>query len=225
MKKLITCFFLFSIQLSAGIGVGESPTAPLPVELTSFTANLSGSNVELRWVTATEVRNYGFEVERASSSTTPIQEWVKISFIEGHGNSNSPQEYSFTDIPQGGTKFQYRLKQIDTDGKYAYSEVANIDMGIPSQYELKQNYPNPFNPGTVISYSIPISSNVTLRVYDVLGKLITTLVNENQEAGNYTVYFDAGGLSNGMYFYKVQVYPANSGTGNFVATKKMLLLK
>ena len=218
MKKLIIVFALFSIQLFAGIGVGYSSRNALPVELTSFTANLIGSKVELHWATATELSNYGFNIERISSSTTPNLGWEKIGFVEGHGNSNSPMSYSFTDVPQGGTKFQYRLKQIDTDGKYEYISVVSVNINSPNQYSLNQNYPNPFNPSTVITYSIAISSNVTLKVYDVLGRLVTTLVNENQEAGSYTLNFNAGDLSNGIYFYKIQ-------SGNFVAVNKMLLLK
>lgn len=218
MKTTCTFLILFSIQLFAGIGVGTSSTGILPVELTTFTANLIGSNVELHWVTATEVNNYGFEVERSQRTNVKSEIWEKIGFIEGHGNSNSLKEYSFTDVPQGGTKFQYRLKQIDTDGKYEYSSIVSIEMYTPNQYTLNQNYPNPFNPSTVISYSISVSSNVTLRVYDVLGKLITTLVNENQEAGNYEITFIAKGLSNGIYFYVLQ-------SGNFIAINKMLLIK
>ena len=124
--KLLFLTVFFALKTYAGIGVGYSNLGALPVELTSFTANLLGSKVELNWVTATEVRNYGFNIERFSSSTTPIQGWEKIGFVEGHGNSNSPKSYAFTDIPQGGTKFQYRLKQIDTDGKYEYSSVVSI---------------------------------------------------------------------------------------------------
>ena len=208
MKTTCTFLILFSIQLCAGIGVGISPAGALPVELTSFTAYLSGGNVELRWVTATEVRNYGFEIERNLTQTLSqgggLNGWEKIGFVEGHGNSNSPKEYSFTDVPNGGTKFQYRLKQIDTDGKYEYSSIVSIEINTPTQYALNQNFPNPFNPSTVITYSLPISSNVTLRIYDVLGKLITTLVNENQELGTYRITFNAEGLSNGMYFYELQ---------------------
>jgi len=220
MKKLITYLFLFSIQLFAGIGVGESLTTPLPVDLTSLTAKIIGSNIELHWVTATEVRNYGFEIERASSLTSPIQGWEKIGFVNGHGSSNSPKEYSFTDnIHNGFGYYSYRLKQIDTDGKFSYSNFVSIVFNqTPDCFELYQNYPNPFNPTTVISYSIPKASYVIITVYDVLGNLITTLVNENQEAGSYTVYFNAGELSNGIYYYKIR-------SGNFVAIKKMLLLK
>lgn len=220
MKKLITCSFLLSIQLFAGIGVGESPITPLPVELTSFTAEAIGSNVVLYWVTATEIRNYGFEVERASSSTTPIQGWEKIGFINGHGSSNSLKHYSFTDsdLSQSG-HYSYRLKQIDTDGKFSYSNIATVYINpIPDAFVLYQNFPNPFNPSTMLQYSIPISTHVLLTVFDVLGNCIKTIVNESQEAGSYEIIFNAGELSNGMYFYKIQA-------GDFVATNKMLLIK
>ena len=193
-----------------------SPSGALPVELTSFTAKVVGNTIELNWITATEVNNYGFEVERSSNMT--MNEWERIGFVEGQGNSNSPKEYSFTDSPKGGSKLSYRLKQIDTEGKYAYSNVINIEINLPIEVRLNQNYPNPFNPSTNISYSISKSSRVVLRVYDVLGNLVTTLVNENQEIGSYTIDFNAGELSSGIYYYKLQA-------DNFVAVKKMLLLK
>jgi len=218
MKITIVYFFLFLTQLFAGIGAGTSAPSALPVELTSFSVNFSGDNVVLRWSTETEVNNYGFEIERGSSLNSRISDWEKVGFVQGHGNSNSPKEYFFTDIPNGGTKFQYRLKQIDNDGKFKYSSVVSVEIKVLNEYTLNQNYPNPFNPSTVISYSIPVSSKVTLTVYDMLGKLITTLVNENQEAGSYSVNFNAAGLSNGMYFYKMQ-------SDNFVKTNKMLFLK
>ena len=223
MKKLFSFLFLttilfslFIFELIAGIGVGESLTGALPVELTSFTAKVVGNTIELNWITATEVNNYGFEVERYLNMT--LDGWQRIGFVEGHGNSNSPNEYSFTDSPKGGITFNYRLKQLDTDGKYAFSNVISIEVNLPLKYILNQNYPNPFNPGTNILYSIPRSSNVILSVYDMLGNLITNLVNENQEAGNYLVNFNADELSSGIYYYKLQA-------GDFVAVKKMLLLK
>jgi len=218
MRIIIICLFLFSTQLFAGIGAGTSAPGALPVELTTFTANCSGNNVELRWTTKTEVNNYGFDIERASSLSSVVSGWEKVGFVQGHGNSNSPKEYFFTDNPHGGTKFQYRLKQIDTDGKYAYSIVISIEIKVLNEYTLNQNYPNPFNPNTVITYSIPVSSKVTLTVYNVLGELITTLVKENQEAGNYSVNFNAAGLNSGIYFFSMQ-------SDNFVKTNKMLLLK
>jgi hypothetical protein len=226
MRKIILHFFmaiiiisLFTLKLFAGIGVGESPVGTLPVELTSFTAKQSVNGVELRWVTATEVSNYGFEVERAYLSAQngePI--WEKLGFVIGHGNSNSTKDYSFVDNKPQVKNSKYRLKQIDNNGAFKYSDPIEVGSSWVMKFTLQQNYPNPFNPTTVISYSVSAASNVILKIYDVLGKLITTLVNENQEAGNYKVNFNAGGLSNGIYYYKIQ-------SGNFVAIKKMLLLK
>jgi hypothetical protein len=218
MKVIISFLFLFSIQLLAGIGVGYSPVGTLPVELTSFTVKQSANSIELQWATATEVSNYGFDIERASVVKQNSQSsWQKIGFISGHGNSNSPNNYSFIDNKPLSGKSQYRLKQIDKDGAFQYSKTIEIGSVI-LKYDLAQNYPNPFNPSTLIAYSIPKSSMVILKIYNVLGKQITTLVNENQQAGNYKVNFDARGLSNGVYFYKIQA-------GNFVEIKKMLLLK
>ncbi|NWF90334.1 MAG: T9SS type A sorting domain-containing protein [Ignavibacteriaceae bacterium] len=219
MKSLII-FFFFSIHLFAGIGVGESIIGPVPVELTSFSAKIVGSNVELNWTTATEIQNYGFDIQRASSAKLHILCWENIGFVEGHGNSNSPKHYSYIDqIQNVSGHFSYRLKQIDTDGKFSFSDVISINVSqILDCFELCQNYPNPFNPVTIISYSIPKASNVNLVVYDVLGNIVKTLVTENQEAGNYTLSFDAIELSNGIYFYKLQA-------DEFTAVKKMLLLK
>jgi len=215
MKAIITFLFLFSIQLFAGIGIGISGLGTLPVELTSFTAKQSVNGVGLYWATATEVSNFGFDVERANSGKNAI--WEKIGFISGHGNSNSPNNYSFIDNKPLSGKSQYRLKQIDKDGAFKYTKTIEV-ASVILKYDLAQNYPNPFNPTTVITYSIPISSIVVINVYNVIGKLIKTLVNQYQEAGIYKVNFDARGLSNGIYFYKIQ-------SGNFVEIKKMLLLK
>jgi hypothetical protein len=216
MKTTITLLILFSIQLCAGIGIGYSEVGTLPVELTSFTAKQSANGTELRWTTATEVNNFGFEIERAyllNDNTT----WKKIGFIRGNGTCNSPKSYSFTESISTNAKTLYRLKQLDNNGAFKYSSTIEVGSVI-LKYDLSQNYPNPFNPSTLITYSIPISSNVIVKVYNVLGKLITTLVNENQEAGIYKVNFDAKSLSNGIYFYKIQA-------GSYTAVKKMLLLK
>jgi len=212
-------------------GGGTFNNGPLPVELTSFTASVLESKVILNWQTATEVNNYGFEVERTSPRPSPQGEggeagrgWEKIGFVQGHGNSNSVKEYSFTDKPNGGTKFKYRLKQIDNDGKYEYSKEIEIDLGMPNEFSLSQNYPNPFNPSTTIRYSIPnviaseAKQSVVLKVYDILGNVVATLVNENKAAGNYEVKYDASNLSSGIYFYKLQ-------SGSFVQTKKFILIK
>ncbi len=191
-------------------------TGSLPVELTSFTANVLDNNVILIWQTATEVNNYGFSIERKSGIVS--SEWEEISFVEGHGNSNSPNEYSYTDTPSGAGKFSYRLKQLDTDGKFEYSHEVKVDFNSPTNFTVKQNFPNPFNPTTVINYSIAKADNVTIKVYNTLGMEVATLVNEHQEVGKYKTEFNASELVSGVYFYKIT-------SGNNLEIKKMLLLK
>jgi len=196
----------------------------LPVELTTFTANAVNNKIELAWQTATEVNNYGFEIERAKDTESKL--WEKIGFVEGHGNSNSPKHYSFIDNTVSSGKYFYRLKQIDIDGSFEYSNVVEINLSLSTEFYLNQNYPNPFNPATTIKYTIPENDggaplDVKLIVYDVLGREITTLVNEKQRAGSYEATFNAGsgdGLPSGIYFYKLTA-------GNFSEVKKMILMK
>jgi hypothetical protein len=201
---------------------------PLPIELIAFTANVAGNQVSLNWKTATEINNYGFEVERGQTSNvksqTPQagQAWEKIGFVQGHGNSNSPKEYSFTDNPVGGTSFGYRLKQIDIDGKFEYSNSLEVMLDPPSKSAALQNYPNPFNPSTTISYKIQSACFATLKVYDVLGKEIAILVNEEKPAGIYDIVWNGKNnsgikLTSGVYFYRLTA-------GSFVQTRKMILL-
>ena len=191
---------------------------PLPVELSLFIAVLNGNSVILEWRTETEVSIYGFEIERASSSTTPVQGWAKIGFVQGYGNSNSPKDYSFTDTPEEETSFQYRLKQIDTDGKFQYSDIVTVEIATPIQFELNQNFPNPFNPATHITYNLPRDGFVTIKVYDIVGSEIATLVNEEKNAGSYLVTFNGVNLSSGVYICTM--------TGNsFVKSIKMLMIK
>jgi len=203
-------------------------TVPVPVELVSFNGKYFKNQVLLDWETATEVDNYGFNIERVSLSTSPgEEEWETIGFVEGHGNSNSPKKYSYIDKnPVGGSNFKYRLKQIDTDGKYEYSDIVEIEI-VLSDFALYQNYPNPFNPSTTIKYSIPSNvkretSKVSLKVYDALGDEIVTLVDEEKEAGIYEVDLNSTigsrQLASCIYFYQFRA-------GNFVDTKKMILLR
>ncbi len=167
----------------------------VPVELTSFTANLYINSIELNWQTGTEVNNLGFEIERKYYNT----EWTKIGFVEGHINSVTPNSYNFTDgNPVGSNRYQYRLKQIDTDGHYKYSDIVEVEMN-PNKFELFQNYPNPFNPSTKIRYQLPNESNVEIKVYDILGNEVLTLLNENKAHGIYEVELNAQNLSSGTY--------------------------
>jgi hypothetical protein len=217
-------------------------SAPIPVELISFTANIVHKKIVLSWITATELNNSGFEIER-SITPTPFpkegalgnREWEKIGFINGNGTTTEVKSYSFIDHNTFVGKVYYRLKQIDFDGSFEYSKIVEVEFNLPIKFSLDQNYPNPFNPATKIKYNIPsvISTegrnlNVVLKVYDVLGNELTTLVNEEKPAGNYEVEFSAKGgsasggnaysLSSGVYFYQLKA-------GNFVETKKMILLR
>ena len=191
---------------------------PLPVELSTFTAKQDGGKVMLSWQTKTEVNNYGFEVERSLSTKGGEMGWKKLGFVEGSGNSNSPKDYNYVDKKlMGGSKFSYRLKQIDTDGKFEYSNVVEIEVK-PTKFELYQNYPNPFNPSTTISFAVPKSGNVTLKIYNTLGEEVATLADGYMEAGIHTMNFNADQLSSGLYIYRL-----NSKEATF--TKKMLFLK
>jgi hypothetical protein len=192
---------------------------PLPVELTSFTANILSSNVDLNWQTATEVNNYGFEVERTiKKEKLEIINWETVGFVAGAGNSNSPKEYSFTDKPKDGTEFKYRLKQIDADGQYEYSPEVEVSLTAVSDYSLKQNFPNPFNPTTKIEYSIPTDNNVEIKVFNVLGVEVATLLNEPRQAGTHSIEFNSDALPSGIYFYKIN-------SGKYSEVKKMILLR
>jgi hypothetical protein len=204
-----------------GIRVATSWTlAPLPVELTSFTASVTDYSIQLHWKTATEINNYGFEVERLDGERSTTGEvWKKIGFVEGYGNSNSEKEYDFVDknVSLAG-RYSYRLRQIDTDGSFDYSEVVEVGLAAPSRFGISQNYPNPFNPVTTIKYTLPKTGYVTLKVYNTLGEEVDVLVNEIKEAGIYNVGFDASKLSGGVYFYRIVA-------GKISQVKKMILLK
>ncbi|MCB9250182.1 MAG: T9SS type A sorting domain-containing protein, partial [Ignavibacteriales bacterium] len=209
----------------------------LPVELLSFSVSLfEGTKTRLKWQTATEVNNYGFEIEKqfldakASFSVIDIPsedgEWKKIGFVQGHGNSNSPKYYSFTDHKINSGKYAYRLKQIDIDGKFEYSDIVEIDLGLPTEFSLSQNYPNPFNPTTSIKFNLPTDSNVKLSVFNVLGEEVAELINNNLQTGYHSVEFNASELNSGVYFYKIEAGDPSAGSGHgFVQIRKMMLLK
>ncbi|MBX7044696.1 MAG: T9SS type A sorting domain-containing protein [Ignavibacteria bacterium] len=204
--------------LAPDMGAGESdmvPIIPLPVELASFTSSVNGNAVTLQWNTAMEENNRGFEIERNVFG----EGWKKLGFVEGHGTTNQTNNYSFTERGMAAGSYNYRLKQIDYNGNYKYYDLnSEVIIGIPSKYSLAQNFPNPFNPATVISFQIPASGFVSIKVFDVSGREVASLVNEIKAAGYYSVTFDAKGLSSGMYFYKLS-------TEKFSAVKKMVVVK
>jgi len=205
---------------------GSSGPVVLPVELTSFTISVITGHVVLKWKTATEVNNYGFEIERMTpSQTLPLVGggqgggWSKIGFVEGAGTTNAPKEYSYSDKNISVGKYSYRLKQIDRDGKFEYSQSVEITVEqTPNVFALEQNYPNPFNPSTMINFRLSTSNFTMLKVYDAIGREVATLVNETKEAGYYSETFDGTKHSSGIYFVRLQ-------SGHEVQLKKMQLLK
>lgn len=192
----------------------------MPVELTSFTSSTADRNVKLNWITASEINNKGFDVERQNTVNT---NWEKIGFVNGNGTVNQTSSYSFTDSKLNAGKYNYRLKQIDNNGNYKYYSLSNtIEIGLPGKYNLSQNYPNPFNPVTKIDYDLPKDSKISIKLYDITGREIMTLVNAQQSAGNYTIQLNAGNLASGIYIYSLV---ANSNGNNTVITKKMNVIK
>jgi len=213
---------------------GQNGGQALPVQLESFTATCNATNVDLRWTTATEMNNYGFEVERKAihpvdhklhngnwAVASPGDDWARTGFVEGHGTTDTRNKYFFTDRNLQYGWYGYRLKQLDRDGKYFYSQEIEVGiLTVPKEFTLLQNYPNPFNPSTVISYQLPVNSFVTLTVYDLLGREVALLVNEMKDAGSYSVQFSMSDyhLPSGIYFYRMQ-------TEHYSEMKRMLLLK
>jgi hypothetical protein len=187
----------------------------VPVELTSFTAAAANGQVILNWTTATETNNQGFEIERSQNSN-----WMNIGYVAGFGTTTEPKSYSFVDDLSltHSLTLSYRLKQINFDGTFEYSDVINVNVEIPLEYTLEQNYPNPFNPSTTIKYSIAEDGYVKLAIYNTLGEEVASLVNNNQKAGRYEVSFNAGKLSSGVYVYRIE-------TSNYTASKKLILLR
>ncbi|OQY69942.1 MAG: hypothetical protein B6D44_16740 [Ignavibacteriales bacterium UTCHB2] len=207
----------------------------VPVELVSFTASVINNDITLNWTTATETNNAGFQVERSKKLDARSGAWESIEFIKGNGTTTKPHIYSFTDKNLPAGKYQYRLKQIDFDGSFEYSKTVEAEILLPNEFALEQNYPNPFNPSTKIRYSIPTPPAssplikgrnevgfVTLKVYDILGNEVATLVNEEKPVGTYEVEFNSASsnkhLASGVYFYQLKA-------DNFLETKKMVLLR
>lgn len=186
----------------------------IPVELVSFSAIVSGDDIELSWITATETNNSHFEIQRRIDGAG----FERIGTVAGNGTTTEIHYYTFEDNNLISGKYYYRLKQIDFRGTFEFSNIIEANIISPDKFELSQNYPNPFNPSTTIKYSVPVSEFVTLKVYDVLGNQVAALVNEQNAAGSYEVEFNAAELSSGTYFYKLQA-------GNKVETRKMMLLK
>ena len=203
-----------------GRGVYElNIDSPLPVELTSFIASIVGEHIYLKWTTATEINNYGFEIERSVDQG----DFKKIGFVIGNGNSNSPKEYSFQDNYVNGF-LSYRLKQIDNDGSYSYSDIVNVEALSVRDFALYQNYPNPFNPITSIKFKIPVDSKVKLTVSNILGEELETLFEGPQNPGIHEIVWNGDNYASGVYFANVQINTIDGNT-SLNKTIKMILNK
>ncbi|MBS1516889.1 MAG: T9SS type A sorting domain-containing protein [Bacteroidetes bacterium] len=188
----------------------------LPVELSAFTSVINDRSVTLNWTTSSEINNSGFDIERKISGS---ESWSRVGNVSGNGTTSEAKNYSFTDRNLNAGQYNYRLKQIDYNGNYEYFNLGSeVNIASPGEYSLNQNYPNPFNPSTKISFSIPVSGEVSLKIFDISGKEVAELINGELNAGFHTVSFNANGLTSGIYFYRLT-------SGNFTKVMKMSLIK
>jgi hypothetical protein len=211
---------IYVLTTNNGLGAYRSSDG-VPVELSTFAASVADRNVTLSWRTESETNSHGFEVERSSANQT----WSQIGFVKSAGNSVITQNYSFIDSRLETGSYSYRLKMVDLDGSFTYSNVVEVEIGTPLMFSLSQNYPNPFNPATRIEYQVPFNANVKIELYSITGEKVATLVNSDLSAGFYTMDVDASvlRLASGVYFYRMT---STDITGNkFMDTKKMVLLK
>ena len=203
---------------SLGLILWYNDTTYVPVELISFEGIVENNKIILTWQTASELNNRGFYVEKSFDKVN----WLNFGFVEGNGTTTNSNTYTFIDDlslnQYSNHTLFYRLKQIDYDGTFEYSNTIEVEIGSPNKFSLEQNYPNPFNPSTSIKYALSSNQFVSLKVFDVLGKEVATLINEDKSAGSYNTEFNAFHLSSGIYYYQFRA-------GDFVETKKMILLK
>jgi hypothetical protein len=205
----------YSVSLDNAITV----SGVVPVELSSFTAIGMKNGIQLKWETATETNNLGFDIERSVNS----KEFQKIGFVNGKGTTTQKSSYAFLDQTASSGKQYYRLKQIDLDGAFKYSSTVEVDLSIPETFSLSQNYPNPFNPATTLSFGLPVESEITLAIYNSVGELVRMAAKGIYQAGNHSINFNASDLTSGIYYYSLKAVGTNGN--EFVKTAKMLLMK
>jgi hypothetical protein len=191
---------------------------PIPVELTSFAAVTDNRNVTLNWSTATELNNSGFQVERSSGS-----EYQVVGFVAGSGTTTEVRNYLYVDQNVNAGTYTYRLKQVDFDGTFEYSNAIEVEVLGVKEFALGQNYPNPFNPSTTINFSLAVDSKVSLKIFDVLGQEVATLINGQLAAGSQEVSFNASSINSGVYFYRIDASGIDGQ--KFSSVKKMILTK
>jgi hypothetical protein len=194
----------------------------VPVEFISFTSSIYKNNATLNWTTASETNNMGFEIERrqilSPQSSVNNENWMRISFVSGSGTTTKSKTYTSDDNNLRLGKYKYRLKQIDFDGTFEYSNSIEVEIISPFNFTLEQNFPNPFNPSSVINYTVKEAGLIKLKVYDVLGSEVLELVNETKDIGFHSVELNASNLPSGVYIYTLQA-------NGFSDSKKMVLMK
>jgi uncharacterized protein (TIGR02145 family) len=195
--------------------INDLNISQLPVELTSFIASLINNRVNLNWNTATEINAASFEVEKKMHNNN---NWQKIGSVNASGNSSSSKHYAFSDKKINTGKYNYRLKMVDLDGSYKYSNIVNLEVTPPAKFELSNAYPNPWNPSTTIRFQVPVNILVTIKMFDAVGREVATLINEIKPAGSYEVILNGRNLASGVYYYQMKA-------GSFLETKKFILIK
>ncbi len=209
------------VNPSITVPVKMSVTNGTPVELSSFTADINAGKVLLNWKTASETNNKGFNIQRQDNKNSG---WNTISFIKGNGTSTKENSYSFNDQINKPGKYRYRLQQIDFNGKSEFSQIVNAVINGPDKFDLSQNYPNPFNPSTKIKYALPVESNVSIKIYNILGEEAAVLLNKTQESGYYELNWQPKNLSSGIYIYVLQAKSLDSKNVTRLV-KKMIYMK
>ncbi|MCW5894116.1 MAG: T9SS type A sorting domain-containing protein [Bacteroidetes bacterium] len=212
------------VSTYAGSGKFDFSENPVPIQLASFTGRMTSGGVMLEWTTISEVNNFGFYVQRRQASDPYFSEFPD-NFVAGHGTTNEPRFYQFTDASVTGGSWFYRLRQVDLDGTQHFTEpiavsgVTSVEGTVPHVFRLSQNYPNPFNPETRITFSVAASGPATLTLHNLLGQTVATLFHETAEAGReYQVRFSGSHLASGIYFYRLH-------SGQQSAVRKLILLK
>ena len=191
----------------------------VPVELTSFNAAIVKNGVSLKWETATETNNHGFEIEKSLDN----KNFMKVEFVQGNGTTTNRNTYQYVDRNVNTNKYYYRLKQIDNDGSFTYSKTVELNYTTISNFTLSQNYPNPFNPSTSIQFSVPVESQVTVKLFNAVGQEVSILADGQFSIGNHSLKIDASNFSSGTYIYSISAKGADGTV--FAQSKKMVLIK
>lgn len=182
-------------------GIEHGSLTPNPVELTSFSAYAKNGVAILKWNTATELNNFGFEVERA----TEQGEWEKIGFVIGAGTVSSPRAYSFNDASMPlAPRLRYRLRQVDRDGTFEYSPVVEIVNNAAAPLGIGGTFPSPASGMTTVNYQLASAGAMRLSLHDISGRQLRVLAEDfNANAGSHSAIFDVSGLATGMYMLRL----------------------